>query len=194
MLSGDTLWKGRSASAKPPPVRARPYRAVITSPHALRSPLPPPWTIKKHKRVLHCPGQRRAGACIRLFREEPPEPSVAAGQRSCGARSIGPEKTRQMPNSPHLSEMFRLVVVMAYRRALEPTSVRPRRLDHPPSSQAVIEPLFICSRPSFRPLPRFKVDPRSASSALSTTMSRASPAARWCSNARNVMGSDCYDR
>jgi len=46
MLSGDASWKGRSASAKPPPVRARPYRAVITSPHALR-PLPPPWTIEE---------------------------------------------------------------------------------------------------------------------------------------------------
>ena len=47
MLSGDSSWKGRSASAKPPPVRARPYRAVITSPHALRTPLPAPWTIEE---------------------------------------------------------------------------------------------------------------------------------------------------
>jgi hypothetical protein len=49
---------------------------------AIFTPLPAALDARRQQQcVLHREGRHRAGA---LFREEPPEPSVAAGQRSCG--------------------------------------------------------------------------------------------------------------
>jgi hypothetical protein len=46
---------------------------------------PPPWTIEEHNNACFIVRDATgAGTRVRLFREEPPEPSVAAGQRSCG--------------------------------------------------------------------------------------------------------------
>jgi hypothetical protein len=63
---------------------------------------PPPWSVRRDRRLLHPPGHKRAGARLRLFEDEPGTAHLLTRDEATPARErIGSQEARP-PLTNHL--------------------------------------------------------------------------------------------
>ena len=69
---------------------------------------PSPWIVEEHNDACFIVNDATGQALAYFYFERSPLSRQLRRARGAAApRSIGPERTQQMPNSRHLSEMFR---------------------------------------------------------------------------------------
>jgi len=69
---------------------------------------PPPWTVDEHNNACFIAKDATGQALAYVyFGRSPLSRQLRRARGAAAPRSIGPERTQQMPNSRHLSEMFR---------------------------------------------------------------------------------------